>query len=440
MSVKVKEEYFAINSYEKRIEKLKMYSRENYLLNQADCILNLDANNNNDHRKVSELFSTYGKILQDYTSPEFRKSMEISKNCIEESIRRGNDVYDDKIMDLKINNPQSFLIIPICTNNHLFCSLVRKNDDGISSTLINASSGGRRGDDRGTHVAYEEYIFKMDNIGKFVQILYKVNMHLNFRISNYKVYDLFENKADEKHALNVFSRDQKDGNCYVKEPEKAIKYAIATSDFSQKKLRSLRYLNKDYFKPKWPIATKEVHRRYIAWLIAGNPQLKDELSSRFSKYLEYKNFGKEDMSAKMLVSGQSSEKNDEMIFQDNRGKLIGIAEKYRNSPWIYRDMKGNFIGGAMENGNKTEYMDKKGGDLGYSIRYDIGQKFFDKDGKLVGIGRYYHGMFERTGKISQELKGIHPLNLMLRKENVHEKLPRTKPLEKKPIDRNEREI
>lgn len=386
------------------------------LVNQVDCILSLDANNSNDHTKVSELFTTYNKILNDKTTPEFQNSLNESKDCIKSSLWSGSKIYEEKVNSLKKNKPQSFLVVPISSTNHLFCALVRKNHEGFSATLVNASKGGRRGDDRGDRVGYEEYIFHQDNLPNLIKAFTKTNMHQSgfSALTNEEIYKLFEQLSDKRFPLNVVSRDQKDGNCYIKEPEKAIKFALATSNFSHGNLLALRNPNQVAFKPKWPLQTEEVHRRYINELIQENPTMSTVLTNRFEKHLSYKHYALENSQTKLPINGRGLQKSTSIEFQDNQAETKGTAIRSRDKTWTYKDSNDQVIGYGKSEGNMTEYYDRTNRALGYSTKDNIGEKYYDTSNKLIGFARTFNGMIQHTGESSIEIKGVHPIDNMLK--------------------------
>jgi hypothetical protein len=281
--------------------------------------------------------------------------------------------------------------------------------------LVNASKGGRRGDDRGQHVGYEEYIFKKDNIDKLATAVEQTKHGFGFgiKLSNSEIYDMFEAYSDDKFQLNIISRDQKDGNCYVKEPEKAIKYALYTSNFSQQMLQKLRDPKSPVLTPKWPIPTEEVHRNYVSQLIEENPERAQQLSEKLETYLKYKNFSKDETNSKLLINGRSLEKGKEISFQDNLANLKASGTRVQTDTWNYYDAQKNFIGRSEQNYNDMKFYDSNHNLIATGKKEALGEKYYDTKNKMIGSSRYFNGMKDYNGEICREHKGQHPVDVMI---------------------------
>lgn len=386
-----------------------------YIINQVNCVLSLDRNRQSNYRNVSDLFETYNYILRNETTPGFKNSIEDSKSCFVAQCNGYGASVNDKIKALHKDVSDSFLIIPLLSNKHLLCAVVRKNNEGYSATLVNSSRGGRRGDDRGDHVAYEEYLFAKQNVAKLIDAinLTKHSWEYSSKLSTNQIYDVYKCYSDKKYPLYVVSRDQKDGNCYVKEVEKAIKYALATSHFTKDQFMDLRQPTNGVFKPKWPISTEAVHKRYVDKLRKENPELSNILNMKFQKYLEYKHYSSNKGNEKIQLNGRSIQSDATITFEDDSAKPRCIANLVSDGIWNHSDMNGKLIGLAKQNGDNTLFYDKDNQLVAVGKKEGIGEKYYDASQELIGYSRFYFGMKDYNGNVIREHKGIHPVDIML---------------------------
>jgi hypothetical protein len=394
--------------------------RKSYIMNQVNCILSLDRNRQTDYRNVSELFDTYNKVLADKSDGDFKNSIKKSKESFEKQCFGDSAVHKYEIEALEKNNASSFLIVPLVSTNHLFCAVVRKTDEGFSATLVNASKGGRRGDDRGSYVGYQEYVFANGNEVKLLDIFEKLKHGFGIlsRVTNEGIYKMFENAKDTGYPLNIVSRDQKDGNCYVKEPEKAIKFALDTSNLSLENIKNLRNLNKKAYTPKWPMSSREVHDRYIKQLIKENPKMKDDLTIKYHQYLQYKDYIKNPKEKGFNINGRSIQSRNKITYQDSLGNDQATAEKLGRNNWNYFDIKGKPIGYALVENNEIKFYNIQEKLLVIGQINRLGEKYYTPNKKLIGFSRRFYGMQDYNGDISKEHKGFTPVDCMLNLNNT----------------------
>lgn len=266
------------------------------LLQQIDLVLNFDKNRGNHIDKIKNLFRMYNKILKDYTSRDFKLSLlesEIYLNSIE---LKGTVPYvspyileKSALNSLKKDDANSFLIIPVHSNCHTFSVVVRRIEEGFSATVVNRDNEAenyRKSDER-YYGQFEEYLFKEKNTDKLLEVLNGPRLSDPVIADTNSIYQNFRKQCDKRFMLNIQSRVQVKGNCFIKEPESAIQFAFSTRNFSTKKLKDLR-TSTIKFKPKWEPSTKEIRRRYIECQIEDNPHLKDQIENKYNKYIKEK--------------------------------------------------------------------------------------------------------------------------------------------------------
>ena len=114
-----------------------------------------------------------------------------------------------------------------------------------------------------------------------------------------EVYNSIKNLSFAKFNLKVISSRQKEGNCLIKEPETAIKYAFSTKNCSLDKIYSLRKslwntLRRknphEEFKPKWNIPTKLMYKNFIKSVKLEYPQISDLLDEIYYIYESNKSY------------------------------------------------------------------------------------------------------------------------------------------------------
>ena len=394
------------------------------VLNELDCILSLDKNRNANMVNVLHLFHSYSKILETIPNPGFKNSLLTSEKCLNGHLGQVEKVYAFGISNLIKDNPASFLISPVITDGHVFSSLIRKTKEGLSVTLINASEDpGEYGAQKyggGPHGRYEEYLIEEKNINKLLFAIKKTSFDAVLEnpknsLADAAIYNLFRDISYKKYDLNVVSRDQKVGNCIFKQPEKAIKYALATSHFTDKQFKLLRNFENRPFKPKWPTSAFEMHRSFVERLKDEYKPLAAELSRKFEKYKAYKSFGSEGFSVKPPVTGKSIRLKNSMVYVGNKQKNICMGTLQDKNTWVFTDAERNKIGyGKIEN-NKTDYFDMKNNFLGYSLKEPIGEKHFAHNHKMTGYARFFYGMEDEGGGTITEHKGCTLFERMARR-------------------------
>ena len=237
-------------------------------------VLNSDDNNSTDVKDVAKLFQYYRTIAKKYASKEFIKSM---TNSIE--ILKSRAVRGDKLDDLKKDRADSFLHVTLNLKNHVFSGIIRKKEGAYSLTVINK---GLRGESRNSHI---EYFFSKRNIQELMKTIKKDHENSD------SLYGFLSSKALKVFPLKVKSIQQKEGNCFIKEPENAIKFALATASYRSEDFNQLRF-SKESIQIKWPVNTAAMHRQIVLEGIKENPRIAVFLRDTFNNYVRNKKLRK----------------------------------------------------------------------------------------------------------------------------------------------------
>jgi hypothetical protein len=166
----------------------------------------------NDHFKKSS-------IPKDFPIKEFEKSIEDSRYFFSNP---------DAINFDSLNKANKFLIIPVYSYGHAFSAVVRKlEEDKFSVTFVNLGARPFERDRSGNQ--YKEFVYnKEDAIKVLKDHSYSIRLYYPKRaVDTRKAYQNFAKDAKEEYLLHLTSRDQKVGNCFLKNIEKGIRYALA---------------------------------------------------------------------------------------------------------------------------------------------------------------------------------------------------------------------
>ena len=263
------------NSFKKRRRFMVDEKYNKYrIMNQASQVLNYSSNVYFDKENLVDIVRIYNEILDD-GNIDFKNSLNNTRKLLEAD---GLNEYDEFIRKyennslLENNNRDSFIILPMFSDNHAFYGVLRKIDDKYNFTIVN------RGD-RSSYGQYEEVIINDDKFPDFINFLKGVSSQ-NSNITTYAIYVGVSVFSSEYHTLRVESQPQKVGNCFIKELESAIRYAKWSRDKNIEELRN----SKEPMNPKWNISNKEMHRRYIEKLKSENIDLSDKLGELFDLY------------------------------------------------------------------------------------------------------------------------------------------------------------
>lgn len=240
-------------------------------------VLNGRLNVLQEFRNVSDLFRIYGNVLRDRLPPDFNTSLKTSEKAL-----FNFDYQREAVSNLKSNNPNSFLIVPISSYGHMFAANIRKRGDEFAVTVVNKGARGHR-------QQFEEYNMKEENVNK---ILEAIILKTDYKIE--QIYQAFDRYSNSHHTLGIQNTNQKVGNCFIKEPENAIKFAVATRNLSNEDFEKIRFnmfdFNRKNFKVKWDISTAEIHGQFVKEVMRENPAIAPMLASEFKTYAENKQF------------------------------------------------------------------------------------------------------------------------------------------------------
>lgn len=236
-----------------------------------------------------------GKMPKDFPIGQFEKSVEQSRLFFSRP---------DALNFDSLNEKNRFLILPIYSYGHAFSAIVKKTNapDKYSITLVNL--GARPFEMSGKGTSYKEYICtKQDAINVLKKHSYNVRLYYPANaVPTPKAYRNFSAKAKEEYTINVQSRDQKLGNCFLKNIEKGLRYALAiglskTADpsFSEESLRvtaksgekqKVKFL-KPIHKPGEKtneLTTLELRKQLIDALIKRFPEYQNEIMQEWTIY------------------------------------------------------------------------------------------------------------------------------------------------------------
>lgn len=269
-------------------------------------VLNSRLNTYQEFKNINDLFRIYKNVLKSRTSPEFELSMQRSENSVIEL-----DIKKSSIEQLIPNNLDSFLIIPILSRGHLFSAVIRNRDNDFVVTVVN------KGSREPNCPQFVEYTMKKE---KLFEVLKTLAEHPHIPIP--AVYKELGRNSLKAYGLKIFNRSQKIGNCFIKEPENAIKFALATRKFSAGQFESLRKVPQ---KIKWDIPTIEIHKQFVDEHCKENKSLSNMLKAEFKAYATNKTFRKalkDNIPEKALVIAFDPKNTTENLSKPERIKTL----------------------------------------------------------------------------------------------------------------------
>lgn len=279
----------------------RMIDMTHQLLNQAPNIYEEEKN-------ISDLMRVYAEVFSDIVSPKVLKSINKSKEIYEHPGRT-----ETLLLSLEKNNAESFLVIPLSANNHMFAAVVRKDESGFRATVVNKSVR-----DPKTRSKFEDYQLNPTKAVGLFKTLSENWLELDVE-QIYKHFDSFSNR--KVSMWNVIASEQKSNNCFIKEPENALKFAMATRNFSSDDFNLLR-MGKKEFKPKWDLSTDLTHQKFTDKVRSEFPKISKLLNTEYNIYSSNKKF------RELLKSGISPENSLIKAF-DNEGSYSSFNMKDR---------------------------------------------------------------------------------------------------------------
>lgn len=241
---------------------------------QWSQILNLSSNYSDDKNYLINMIGHLSNIFKNLTDNDFKKSIYDSM----ESIKTPN-ILSEKIKSLENNKVNSFLLTIAFSWDHSIPVIFRKVENKISATIVNKTFKDIGGQ-------YIEFLFND------VRTIEKLLSESNSKIRTEDLYMKFFKECTNFCVLGINSKGQKEFNCFLKEPEAAVKFLLSTRDFTIENLIRLRNPEIN-FHPKWPCETTKTRRMFLDDILQQNNEdqvLKEKLEYTFNIYEMNKNF------------------------------------------------------------------------------------------------------------------------------------------------------
>ena len=253
-------------------------------------VLNNHSNFSEERSNIRDLLVTYEKLLckNDVT---LSNSLLQSVGAIKDQSKI--TLY---ISQLQSESPKSHLIMPLMSNDHVFAAVWRKIDNGYSATIVN--KGGRPFATQFVEYQMDEYHMK-NLVNSLVATFGQKTIP--------SIYRDFADASAYTYKLNIVSKDQKVGNCFIKEPENAIKFAFATANFNKENFQKLREGNLTN-KSKWNTLTDDMHKEFTLQIAQDNPNLQKILNNEYNIYSQNKKF------RELIEQGKSIEESFGVVF------------------------------------------------------------------------------------------------------------------------------
>jgi hypothetical protein len=248
-------------------------------------ILNLEDNNYDDYQKVSDVYETYANFKELKYDNTFRHSLLISKGYLDKKFD-----LESSLMSLSLDNPNSFLLLPVIGRGHLWSTLIRRTPEGFSALLINKGSSY-------FHDSIEEFVFKEKNISSLIRTMQYVSPSKEHDIED--VYKNFRKNSDVAFNLKIHCGFQKVGNCFTKNIQAGIKIAQGMRKMPFKEFKKLRmesytpYGTSPYGKKvfKWEgLSTQEMQKKFAEQIALKNPHIRSSIRKSYEIYASNKKF------------------------------------------------------------------------------------------------------------------------------------------------------
>lgn len=254
-------------------------------LNLVRMMLNLEDNNFDDYDKIRSVYDIYANLDELKINSSFKNSLIKSKLYLSDDFDLSNE-----LTNLKKNNPNSFLLLPILADGHLWSGLIRKNDEGFSCISINKGSSY-------FHDPFEEFVFEEKNVNNLIDSLNFAHPSKDEDIED--IYKHFKKNSDKAYNLKLDAAPQKVGNCFTKNIQAGIKFAAATCNHSFEKLAKYRLNSYTPYgtnstnkkKLKWQgLSTEEMQKIFSNAVAKNNPHIKNHIQSSLKTYSQNKHF------------------------------------------------------------------------------------------------------------------------------------------------------
>lgn len=288
-----------IKEYETSIRKALF--TQNDIKNYIGQLLSDSGNTNNDYEYQALTFDIYKDIIkQNYLNDFVPKNFDI--NSFEKSLDESKLYHNlhNNIDFSSLNDHNRFLILPLSSEKHNFSCLISREKDNknLSVTLVNLGSL----PSENSNSSYVEYIIEESYLKSLLQ-KYAQNPRKSFRRESVEfVYNDFAQNSQAVYPLNISSRRQKVGNCFIKNIEKAIRLALSKSltrtidsEFNDEDLRFnginekpyrikfMKPLQKGIHKSNY-INTIDFKRQLIQLVVKMFPEWKSSINEQWNKY------------------------------------------------------------------------------------------------------------------------------------------------------------
>jgi hypothetical protein len=240
-----------------------------------------------------------GTIPKDFPMKSFERSIQESRYFF---------AYPQGIHLDSLKEKNRFLILPIYSYGHAFSAIVRKTEDESKYSITFINLGARPFEMSGRGNSYKEYIYSKENALKVLKDhSYNVRLHYPQKaVQTAAAYKNFKSASLEEYTLNVVSRDQKTGNCFLKNIEKGMRYALSIGlskvqepDFSEASLRvtsqSGQKLKVKFLRPiskpneeNTGLSTLELRKQLIEALEERFPMYQNEIRKEWDIYQKRK--------------------------------------------------------------------------------------------------------------------------------------------------------
>jgi tetratricopeptide (TPR) repeat protein len=255
-----------------KVEKHLNYD-ERRMLDLVHQTLNQTSNHVQEYDNIEDLFRIYNKTLAKRTTDVFQESLDKSMKAYKD-----DEKLMKSVLELKEGEGDSFIILPVASNSHQFSTVIRKSLNHYSFTVVNKG-------ERPYNNQFITYEIKPDQCSKVLKIL----RGAMGKVPTSSIYDVFRSNSIKTTRLKLYSSEQKTGNCFIKEPENAIKYAFATRKFRPKDLDELEN-NVKGFSSKWDHLTDHIHRSFVGIIKEEYPKISKVLNIRYENYARNKKF------------------------------------------------------------------------------------------------------------------------------------------------------
>jgi tetratricopeptide (TPR) repeat protein len=245
------------------------------VLEMANMMVHYQSNTCSFESIPKEHLMAYCEVLKNLgISKDFQNSLVNSCKLIDAPNQFSE--FSNLLERLKENQDHSFVIFPFCAKKHLYSALIRKiktsNHPKFSMTVVNTEDLFQN--------PYQEYIFET------LQDLKDTLLEIHQGRKQYHPLDMDDILASSKgksYSLNISAKGQSVGNCYTKQLDKVIKFAmIPYENVMASRKKAFFWQNHEPLTPKFMVKNKTfetrlVHQDYLDLLAKDHKNLKPSL-------------------------------------------------------------------------------------------------------------------------------------------------------------------